>query len=862
MIERISLAKSKPQAGNKANGLIYLKQEGFAVPDGIVIDSDSFRQELARNGRLEAITAVLRELRPSNVALIHHEITELLEGFRLSESSKIELAVAISQLAEGRFAVRSSASLEDGRDGSFAGIYESSLRVDSLEGIFEAIIHCYRSLYSERSLAYLAGQKDGKLEELGMAVIVQEMVEARSSGVLFTAHPLLGLDRVMAVELTDGTAEHLVNGSVKPVSIELPWFEAIPSESLRAVESLEKGPDEAALEHLRDCSIAIAERYGYPLDIEFAFDASGQLHILQARAITRLRYDSIEGMWTTADFKDGGVSATVCRQYMWSLYELAWDYSLKRFIREGRLADESTEGISAKMFFGRPYWNLNIVKQAMRKVPGFIEREFDEDYGISGHYEGDGETTAVNPITIGRFIPILFAQRKLLKTREKLAPSLKQELLDRIEAWHRKLDSLNPESDRDAIIEAWQEIVFKFYRKSESTYFWQIFLNTIHQTLIRDSLLKYMDKAEYLSLLSGLDEVSHLLPFYELWDLSREIRADEAAFQFWESLSSDEILYLSTHEASIEKRFTSLEAWFERYGYHSEKELDVSWPNFREDKEPIIRQLQEMISWSDELGPAADQARSRAAYNQSIDALREKHGQHRARKLEAKIDHMRQLLWWREEFRDISTRTYDLIRKVSLLLADSLYHEGILDARESIWQVKIEDIRSFLDGEMEVQTLQRLISENGSYYNAYRKFTSANELPLNEDPKPSEEDAVNHPETGERLCLRGTVASTGQVRGRARIIRSLEEIDRLQEGDILITRFTDTGWTVKFAILKGIVTEYGGVLSHAAIVSREYGIPAIVSATDAMEKIEDGVEVFLDAQTGEIWQKESRENDA
>lgn len=857
MIERISLAKNKPQAGNKANGLIFLNQEGFAVPDGIVIDSDSFRQELARDGRLEAITAAVSELSPSNVSLIHHKISEIISGFSLSESLKIELAVAISQLAEGRFAVRSSASLEDGREGSFAGIYESSLRVDSLEGIFEAITHCYRSLYSERSLAYLASQKDLALEELGMAVIVQEMVEAQSSGVLFTAHPLLGLDRVMAIELTDGTAEHLVNGSVKPVSIELPWFDAIPSEGLAAVEALDQGPSEAALEHLRDCSIAIAERYAYPLDIEFAFDSDGDLHILQARPITSLRYDGIEGMWTTADFKDGGVSATVCRQYMWSLYELAWDYSLKRFLREGRLADENTEGVSAMMFFGRPYWNLNIVKQAMRKVPTFKEREFDEDYGISGNYEGDGETTAVSPRTIARFIPILFAQQKLLKNREKIAPSLKQELLDRIEGWHRQLDSLNPETDQAAIVEAWREIVFKFYRKSESSYFWQIFLNTIHQTLIRDSLLKYMDKSEYLSLLSGLDEVSHLLPFYELWDLSREIRADEAALTFWESLSSDEILHLSTHEASIEKRFSSLEAWFERYGYHSEKELDVSWPNFREDKEPIIRQLKEMISWSDDLGPAADQVRSRQAYEQTIDALRKKHGQRRAKKLEAKIDHMRQLLWWREEFRDISTRTYDLIRKVSLLLANCLYQEGSIDSVESIWQLKIEDIRSFLDGEMNRTKLQRLIYENERYYNAYRNFTSANELPTNEDSRSSEEVAVSHSETGERLRLRGTVASTGQVRGTARIVRSLDEIDRLQEGDILITRFTDTGWTVKFAILKGIVTEYGGVLSHAAIVSREYGIPAIVSATDAMEKIEDGVEVFLDAQTGEIWQKES-----
>ena len=412
------------------------------------------------------------------------------------------------------------------------------------------------------------------------------------------------------------------------------------------------------------------------------------------------------------------------------------------------------------------------------------------------------------------------------------------------------------------MIDAWRDIVFNFYRKCESTYFWQIFLNTIHQTLIRDSLLKHMDKSDYLNLLTGLDEVSHLLPFYELWDLSREIRTEEQSFKFWDALNSEEIEYLSHNAKIVSERMPKLNDWFQRYGYHSEKELDVSWPNFREDKAPIIRQLKEMIGWSDDLGPSADQARSRAAYDQTIDALRARHGQRKAKKLEAKIDHMRQLLWWREEFRDISTRSYDLVRKVSLMLADMLQGQGVMEAPEDIWQLKIEDIRRYLDGEMSMADLRLLIRRNEIYYEAYRDFISANEIPVTGGGVAESGTAAVNTESGEVLRVSGTVASPGRVRGIARIVRSLDEIDRLQAGDILITRFTDTGWTVKFAILSGIVTEYGGVLSHAAIVSREYGIPAIVSAADAMERIEDGAEILLDAHTGEVWQKGGGSNGA
>ena len=100
--------------------------------------------------------------------------------------------------------------------------------------------------------------------------------------------------------------------------------------------------------------------------------------------------------------------------------------------------------------------------------------------------------------------------------------------------------------------------------------------------------------------------------------------------------------------------------------------------------------------------------------------------------------------------------------------------------------------------------------------------------------------------------MRGLGANNGIVTGVARVISSFDEIDRLQEGDILVTKFTDTGWTPKFAILSGIVTEFGGVLCHAAIVSREYGIPAIVSCTGIMSEIKDGEIITINGTTGEI----------
>ena len=148
------------------------------------------------------------------------------------------------------------------------------------------------------------------------------------------------------------------------------------------------------------------------------------------------------------------------------------------------------------------------------------------------------------------------------------------------------------------------------------------------------------------------------------------------------------------------------------------------------------------------------------------------------------------------------------------------------------------------NGDKNYPTLESIIEAcMGSldYYNAYRNYTSENEI-----------GSVFSGTTKKTSNMKGLGANNGIVTATARVINSFEEIDRLQEGDILVTKFTDTGWTPKFAILSGIVTEYGGVLCHAAIVSREYGIPAIVSATNIMNEIKDGETITINGTTGEI----------
>ena len=283
--------------------------------------------------------------------------------------------------------------------------------------------------------------------------------------------------------------------------------------------------------------------------------------------------------------------------------------------------------------------------------------------------------------------------------------------------------------------------------------------------------------------------------------------------------------------------------YLEAYGHHSDRELDVSYPDHREDPRPVYRQLKLLLPLGDEEGPERESPAQVAAYEATRRELLANVSFWRRRKLMRTLEQMRDMLWWREELRDLSTKTYHLIRQYTLRLAALLVAEGVLDAPESIWMLKLRELWAFLEGGLDAQQLQAIEAHHRRYYDSFRHYQPENEI----GPAFSEGQAT--PVEG---GLQGLGCSRGRVTGVARVIAGLEDIERIRPGDILVTKFTDTGWTPKFAILSGVVTEYGGLLCHAAIVSREYGLPCIVAAHDITKLIRDGQTITIDGATGVI----------
>jgi pyruvate,water dikinase len=738
------------EIGNKAKNLQILKEAGFNVPNFVVLPPD-----YEGNPR---------------------KIRNLLDKFVKPDR---------------RYAVRSSGTLEDTAELSFAGQYYTELNVKGIDNIIRAAKKCYGSARAKNVTAYLAKNQLSD-EGLGMAVVVQEMVNGDFSGVAFSVNPLSGADKEIVINVAKGLGDAIVSGQITPEEYIYNWYDDHIAKSGELL-------DTDLFMELANVILNIQLHFGYPVDIEFTIK-DRRIYLLQTRAITKILYEGIPDEWSTADFKDGGVSATVCTPFMWSLYEYIWEIAYRKFLTGSMLLDATELGKLSDIFYGRPYWNLTKTKLAMARVVGYKEREFDEDLGIKPTYDGDGTTTGYSLKSITESLKILAKNKSQVRDRLRHNRSLHDALLRK---YNRRLRTVSSD-EKD-----WQELIFRDYLLSEGTYFEQIYVNTVAQSIYKNKLMKHVSQEGYLKLLMGLDDVSHLRPYRALWKLSRKSQISDS----------------------------DIADFINEFGYHSDKELDVTYPHFAEEPEQIRRAISELANSPGALDPTSEAQKRQKVFRSTLDTL--------PRSLRETVTTLRLLLWWREEFRDTSTRFYYLIRLYTLELAKSYQRKRIIKSRDDIWFLKITDIRSYIHGETTQSDLRDTIRKNRLYYNSFRNYMSANEIGKSFDTATPDKATA----TGN---IKGVGCSTGEVTGTARIIQDLSGINRLRQGDILVTKFTDTGWTSKFATLSGIVTEYGGVLCHAAIVSREFNIPCVTCAENAMALIEDGETITINGATGKI----------
>lgn len=662
-----------------------------------------------------------------------------------------DVLVAIVERLGFPLAVRSSATVEDGSESSFAGQFESFLELQSLEEVSQAVERCRQSTTAPSLVAYCR-QRGIDPAAVRLAVIVQRLIRPELAGVAFSVNPATGEDEVV-VEAVAGLADGLLAGNRSS----LPLTDPLLEKHLPAIVALAK---------------QLQRHFGAPQDVEFAI-ANGALYVLQARPITRIGFAREPGEWTNADFRDGGVSSSVCTPLMWSLYEFIWEHSLKRSLREIRLF--SGDFVAGRMFFGRPYWNLGAVKQAVARIPGFKEREFDEDLQVQIAYAGDGQKTPINLSTLFRALPTIIALPGFFRRQIREAETL----LGQAEELERSWEQRTGDSLAD-----YRQLIEQHYFRLETTYFRTIFALSLAKLEFKE----WFPACDYRALVAGLPEIRHLAPLRRMRELQQRGECDVTA-----------LVREFRHQC--------------RFG------IDIIHPRWDEDQEFVAQLLAEL--------PGATAGDPVAAYVHARQETIARLSFWQRGLFARQLDRLRRLVWLREELRDLSGRMYYQLRRQTLRIAAEQKQGD---------DIFFQTFREILSGD------RREIAARRAVYEGYRNFRAPNEI----GNRHRYELALP------AGALRGIGASGGQATGIARVARSVEEARRVEAGAILICPFTEPGWTVVLDRVAGVVTETGGQLSHAAVICREFGIPAVLGVVGATERIRDGSRVIIDGNSGQV----------
>jgi Phosphoenolpyruvate synthase/pyruvate phosphate dikinase len=853
-----------PLIGKKALSLFEMTQWGFPVPTWGCITTRGFDEFVLLNKIGHYIKTLKDGLQhdAKGIMELAYEIQQLILQGDVPAALKLKIMQFTSERPGMYFAVRSSGTKEDMSEASFAGQYTTILNVQASDRLILAVKQCWASLFNDRVLNYCIN-KGIAFSDMKLAVIIQEMIPSEKSGVAFTVNPIKGFDKEILIEACFGVGEVLVGGEVNPDQYIYNWDKA--QETLRELGDkkislvavgkppyLEKikntetqrrsavlSPEE--VRELAELCLEIQAKYGFPVDIEWA-QQGGRFFIVQSRPITTINYSGIENEWTTADFRDGGVSSTVCSPFMWSLYDLILEDAMSQHHLEAKLFD-SVDGITwGDMFYGRPYWNLTAVKRGLEGLPGFIERDFDNSLGIKITYEGPGMVSKTTPRTILKAIQVLSALSKLFAYGPKHWPTFKSQQEEKL----HQLDTANPNALlREEFFRFYERFIKEEYVLSETTYFRCVLAISNLSSLFKESFDKLSSPINYLTLLSGLTDLSHLIPNYRLWDIRNIIRADSDALAFWKATPVPDLKEVWRTDKT-EYHMDKVRDYIRDFKFHSTRELDLTVPRYDEDPSAVMKDLKNLLDLEDTFEPRVLNQKQHAAFEQERTKFKAFLPFYKRRSMDKKLQNLRRYLWWREELRDLSTHYYYHIRRCTLVLERHFADLGIVDELGDIFFLPVTDIFDIMHGTISRDEARKLLAKNKLYYRSFRNYTNPNEIG-------SRFDRTVTTTLTSGKALKGISCSPGVISGRARVIKDIFDAERLTKGDILITKFTDPGWTPKFSLISAVATETGGLLSHAAVISREYGIPAVLAIPDLTNMVKDGQLVTVDGNTGRVF---------
>jgi phosphohistidine swiveling domain-containing protein len=808
-------------AGGKGANLGEMVQLGLPVPPGFVVSAAAYAEQARQwglAGRLEGPLAAGDWEAASAAA------SALFGSGALLPEIESAIREAHRHLGAARVAVRSSATAEDLAEASFAGQHETYLDVAGEDAVLAATRRCWASLFHPRALHYRHARGIPHLE-VAIAVVVQQMVPAAAAGVLFTVDPVAQRSDRMLLSAAPGLGEALVSGLRRGDTYRLrrePYGEgregppARPGEGDPAIVDRElESPGQPALSDpqiLEVCRLGLAleAHFGNPQDIEFAV-ASDRVFFLQSRPITTL--------------------GTVDLERIEPLGEL--DY----LQRKGLAQNFDRFPLAPKPL---DHWMIKGARGALAHMVrhiGFSLSEADERAASAGLWHEAFVMPRMRPSLRLLGMPV----RAVQSLRRDWSGWWSGEPMDRLRAVSRPVD-LTAMTDAELVSLADQAITVMgqvLGKRFESM------LGMTGISALNLGVLTAVGKKRAAAVLADLLGGLHT----KTSETNRALfllaqQAIAAGPEVADAVRSGRVEGLAVTPAG-RAYLAAFNAFLDEYGHREGACLYLSAPTWKHDPEPVWGIVRGFMQIS-ELPGARGAERYRAALEEVEGRLGAVPGVQGA--FRSLLDRVRSLIVFRENTHFDLTRPVHAAQSAVLEIGRRLHERGLLSQPADVFYLTEAEVKAWLGGEppAKVEVAKLLKRRRATYQVANgrwqkRRFSGA---------APGGEPGSGA--AGAGVELRGAGASAGVVQAKARIVRGEHQLDRLKPGEILVCSYTNPSWTPLFAYAAGVVTDTGGAGSHAAIVAREYGIPAVMGVSGATERISDGQELLVDGTEGRV----------
>ncbi len=829
------------------------RMEGVRVPPGFCVTTDAFRRILAEAPSIDDRLDRLSRLRPDDrvaIRALGAEIRRTLEGIAIPEDLAAAITRPLARLGEhAAYAVRSSATAEDLPTASFAGQQDTYLNVMGPAAILRHVGRCWASLFTERAVTYrLRNGFDHR--KVHMAVVVQQMVLPQAAGILFTADPVTGNRKVASVEAGFGLGEGFVSGLVNAdvytvrdgrvvatsIATKQRAIHASPAGGTREVTIEPERQEQPALAdaqvvRLADLGRRIEAHFGRPQDIEWCL-ADDAFHIVQSRPITTL-FPIPE-----AGDRENHVYISVGHQQMMTDPMKPLGLSFWQMTTPRPMAEAG----------GRLFVDVTRILASPASRAGFLELA-----GRSDPLIGDALQTVLDR---GDFIPSLTdegpgeppaAAAAPIETDPAIVTELIEHSQESIAAVKRDIRTRSGSALLDFILADIQELRRILFDPTSH----QVFMTAMEATWWLNERLE-----AWLGEKNAADVLTRSVPHnvtsemgLALLDVADVIRPHPDVVAFLQRVDDEGFLDELPELAGGAEAGDAIRAWLDTYGMRCVGEIDITRPRWSERPVTLVPLI---LSHVKDFEPGAGERRFEQGRREAqgkeqrlLERLRAlPDGERKADEAKRRIDQVRTFIGYREYPKYGMVSRYFVYKQALLEEAERLVQAHVIREPEDIFYLTFQELHDVVRTN---RVDDRLIRERKDAFRSYLALTPPRVLT-------SDGEMIAGAYRRDDLpagALVGLPVSAGTIEGRARVILDMAEAD-LEAGDILVTASTDPSWTPLFVAIEGLVTEVGGLMTHGAVIAREYGLPAVVGVEHATRLIRDGQRIRVHGTDGYV----------